>query len=123
MAKTTRRNRTAAEWSKLVQAWEESGESAASFAASRDFSPRTLCWWRWRLGRGPKAANPSTPRRAKKEPTPRLVEVKVESPTEVAEEVAWELETATAVLRVHTGISPTELDRILAAISGKERSA
>jgi len=109
---------------KLVQAWERSGQSASRFAASRDISPKTLYWWRWRLGsRGAKVPGRSRKRAPEKQSTPRLVHVKVdESRSEAPDQVAWELETNAVVLRVHTAIPPHELDRVLVAMTGEQDS-
>lgn len=41
-----RRSRNAAEWRKLIAAWQGSGESAVAFAARHDLSEHSL--WRWR---------------------------------------------------------------------------
>ena len=41
----------------MIREFEESGETAASFAGKRGIRKDTLLWWRWRLGRpGPGAA-------------------------------------------------------------------
>jgi transposase-like protein len=38
-------------WAKRVRQWLESGQTAADFAASHGINPRTLTYWKWRLGR------------------------------------------------------------------------
>ena len=45
--------RTRDEWSKLVEEYRRSGESAAVFASRRRLNARTLAWWSSRLGRAP----------------------------------------------------------------------
>lgn len=42
---------TSKEWAKRVRAWRRSGEPARPFACARGWSPQTLRWWAWRLGR------------------------------------------------------------------------
>ena len=39
-----------ATWTKRLGDWKQSGLDAAAFAAKVGVSPRTLTWWRWRLG-------------------------------------------------------------------------
>lgn len=41
--------RPCAEWAKLVQEWDRSGEDAATFAAKRGLAVATLRWWRSEL--------------------------------------------------------------------------
>jgi hypothetical protein len=38
-------------WAKRVQQWEQSGQTAATFAAEWGINPRTLTYWKWRLGK------------------------------------------------------------------------
>jgi transposase len=38
-----------AEWTKRVEAWAASGKSAREFCEGRDYSPKSLQWWSWRL--------------------------------------------------------------------------
>jgi transposase-like protein len=38
-------------WAKRVQRWKDSGLTAREFAAETGLNPRTLSYWRWRLGR------------------------------------------------------------------------
>jgi len=40
-------------WQGEVGRWEQSGRSAATFAAGKGYSPRTLTWWASRLRRTP----------------------------------------------------------------------
>lgn len=37
-------------WIKRIAEWKQSGQDAPTFAASVGVTPRTLLWWRWRLG-------------------------------------------------------------------------
>jgi hypothetical protein len=119
MKRPTRKHRKAANWAQLLEAWAQSGKSAQDFAALHGLSPRTLLWWQWRLGKGKKRrkakATPNKPRTA-----PRLVAVKLDEPDDAASsDVAWELDMAGALLRVHRAIAASELERVLAAMSAK----
>jgi hypothetical protein len=40
-----------AEWRTRVRRWEESGLTAREFAAEMGINPRTLAYWKWRLGK------------------------------------------------------------------------
>jgi hypothetical protein len=42
---------TRAIWAARVARWHESGLDAATFARREHCNPRTLTYWRWRLGR------------------------------------------------------------------------
>jgi len=39
-----------AEWTKRVERWRDSGLSAGEFGAEIGVNPRTLTYWKWRLG-------------------------------------------------------------------------
>jgi hypothetical protein len=39
------------EWAKRVERWVDSGLTAAEFGAEAGINPRTLTYWKWRLGR------------------------------------------------------------------------
>jgi len=56
-----KRKRSRAEWVKICEAYEGSGETSAAFARRRDINSRTLNWWHSRLRReGALAAAPAT---------------------------------------------------------------
>lgn len=91
MSKPRAQRRTAAQRAKLVEQWEASGQSAASFAHGRGFSGASLYSWRSRLdGR----------RRPPEEDDPPpgsgldFVPVVVEAQSESAGATSWELTTA-----------------------------
>jgi hypothetical protein len=42
--------RSRAQWLEVLGKFEESGDSIAGFCARHGIRPRTLSWWRWRLG-------------------------------------------------------------------------
>ena len=39
------------EWAKRVERWVDSGLTATEFGAEAGINPRTLTFWKWRLGR------------------------------------------------------------------------
>lgn len=41
---------TSARWSAILAEAERSSLSQAAFARSRGINPRTLAWWKWKLG-------------------------------------------------------------------------
>ncbi|MFH1465159.1 MAG: hypothetical protein ABIO70_12305 [Pseudomonadota bacterium] len=43
----------AARWAGIVDDCESSGLTAREYAEANNLSPRTLKWWRWKLGRSP----------------------------------------------------------------------
>jgi transposase-like protein len=43
------RRRSAAEWRRIIERWERSGQSARTFAERHDLSKSSLQWWRWRF--------------------------------------------------------------------------
>jgi hypothetical protein len=45
------KRRSKAEWIKICEAHDRSGETAAVFARRRGVRRGTLEWWRWKLGR------------------------------------------------------------------------
>jgi transposase-like protein len=63
MARETRE-----EWAKRVERWRDSGLTAAEFAAEVGVNPRTLSYWKWRLGskRGRSLSSKPTKARSKK---------------------------------------------------------
>ncbi len=57
-------------WAKRVQQWEQSGLTAAAFAAEWDINPRTLAYWKWKLRKERAESGTTTA-----ESSPRFVEV------------------------------------------------
>ena len=43
------KRRSKAEWRKICEAFDASGETELAFARRRGVRRRTLVWWRWRL--------------------------------------------------------------------------
>lgn len=99
----TRRNKAA--WSELVEAWERSGESLATFCGPRRLKTKTLSWWRWKL----REAKPSTV-------APRFVELAVRAPAVApARAAAAELLWNGVIVRFESG---TPADYVAAVVSG-----
>jgi len=81
MKDTRRGRRPAAEWSKVIAQWRESGETSKVFAARHGLNAGTLLWWSARL---PKEQAGSKPAKARGRGA-AFTEVRVTSgPTEVA---------------------------------------
>jgi len=61
---------TREQWAKRVRRWVDSGLTAPEFAAEMGLNPRTLRYWKWRLGKeGREAASSS--RRARRSQSKR----------------------------------------------------
>lgn len=67
MSKPRSARRSAAEWTDLVRAWEQSGLSQAAFAEREGVHVGTFGTWAWRLG-----AKRSKPAHVGKGPTPSV---------------------------------------------------
>jgi hypothetical protein len=76
--RSPRRNR--AEWSRLVDEWRASGESAEEFASSRDFSRTTLYWWASALRKERPRQSKSAPKRTQEKSQSRFVSVVIPQP-------------------------------------------
>lgn len=63
---------TREQWAKRVRRWVESGLTAPEFAAEMGLNPRTLRYWKWRLGKEGREAVSSSrrarPSRSKRQP-------------------------------------------------------
>jgi hypothetical protein len=74
MSKWTTTAKTAETWRERIREWRASGKSAMQFAEGRDYSPKTLQYWEYRLR---KADNPAfvklVPRGASKPTTTEMV--------------------------------------------------
>jgi hypothetical protein len=132
MQNKTSSRRSATEWSRLVAAWQRSGESAAVFGAGRGVAPGTLEWWRWQLARREREGQTTEKQRRRRrrarrrssssrEEAPRLVAVELQPASREGapmETVAWEVESARGdLLRVRTGIAASDLSCVLAAMA------
>src|SRR5262245_6678586 len=116
---------TKVEWAKRVERWQDSGLSSAEFAAETGINPRTLIYWKWRIGREKRgeaemesAPPPSSPeRRASRRavaatgPLP-LLEIKA-----AATDARFELDLGNGRrVRVPPEFEPAALQRLLAVL-------
>jgi hypothetical protein len=121
------------EWAARVQRWKESGLTATEFAAEMGLNPRTLSYWKWRLGRearsGSASAQPRSGSRSRQRslpPSSRPIEVvevasrATEQPA-AARETGFELQTGDGRwrLRVPANFDPQELGRLMTLMEGK----
>lgn len=82
--------RTAAEWSRHVSAWRQSGLSAATYAKREGLKPKRLKWWSWKLRRdGVSVDLQLLPVQVVGEPAEQIDESRAAS-----SEMCWELVTA-----------------------------
>ena len=105
---------TRAIWAARVVRWHESGLRAATFARREHCNPRTLTYWRWRLGRS--AAVP-----ARRE-APRAVSfVEVVAPASaVSSDVPVEVVLPTGYrLRLTADVTPDLLHTVLTALEAR----
>ena len=100
---------TRAEWSKRVASWKRSGLSAKEFAARHGVRPRTLTWWRWRLGRRSKSAALTV----RKAATPIAPLTFVEMTSSVRGEPFEVVLTSDVRIRVSIGFDERALVRLL----------
>jgi hypothetical protein len=104
-------------WVKRVERWGDSGLTAGEFASEIGVNPRTLTYWKWRLGaeqrkaRRPKAlVEPA----AVAAPALDFVEVKPE-PQPMANE-PFELVVGAVTVRVPNAFDPHGLRRLLEVV-------
>ena len=115
---TRPRRRSAQTWARLIEAWTKSGKTADEFAARRGIAPRTLTWWKWRLGTKPPPPAPAPLRLVPLQIDPSLPLAPASS---AGATPAWELITARGhVLRVHREVDSAELRAVLAALALEE---
>jgi len=72
--------RSRAEWSRLVDEWRASGESAEEFSASRDFSKTTLYWWASALNKEERRRSKPRPKKPREKTASRFVPVVLPKP-------------------------------------------
>ncbi len=104
---------TRAEWTKRVQRWEKSGQSAEAFAAREGFKAKQLYWWRWKLRATPAAPRPAEPLtflpvRVVDAPAPAPPPPSLSTPIEITLPNGL-------VVRVTADIDPAKLARVLTA--------
>jgi hypothetical protein len=88
----TRRSRE--QWAAVIEELGASGESAQGFCRRRGIRPRTLSWWKWKLG--------SSPHRSSSDAAIRLLRVAV-SP-DPARTVVGSVVIEVADVRVHVEV-------------------
>lgn len=99
---------TRQEWAKRVERWQDSGLTAAEFAAEAGINPRTLTYWKWKLG---KERGGRGRRKRSAEPKVEFVEVAslagaVPAPIELVVDGRY-------VVRVSSGADVELLSRVL----------
>lgn len=101
--------RTKADWQKVIDAWARSGLSTAEFADAQGIHPKTLTFWKWRLGKEKRGK----PRRDK-------VEAASTSFTEVTVPLnaPIELVVGDVTVRVPAGASAEQLREVLGVLRG-----
>jgi|GEM_PF-1299264 hypothetical protein len=110
--------RTHCEWARLVRKWQRSGQSARAFGAAHRVNPRTLTWWKWRLGSDSEGVGPPAG-------PPRLVPVDVidevvERSRVAVDDGGWELTTASGErLSVRGALTGADLVTVLATLTTK----
>jgi hypothetical protein len=108
--------RTHREWARLVRKWQRSGQSARAFGAAHGVNPRTLTWWKWRLGSDSDGVHPPAG-------PPRLVPVDVvdegaERARVTVDGSSWELTTASGErLAVRGRLTGADLAAVLTTLT------
>lgn len=87
--------RSAAEWRRIIERWERSGQSAKAFADRHNLSKSSLQWWRWRL-RSEGSAATETASLAELSFVPLMTSSTPGSEAPLAE-ARWVIETAAGV--------------------------
>jgi hypothetical protein len=106
------------EWARLVRKWQRSSQTALAFSAAHRVNPRTLTWWKWRLGSDSDGVDPPTG-------PPRLLPVDVidevvERSRVAVDEGGWELTTASGErLSVRGRLTGADLATVLATLAKK----
>ena len=115
------------EWAKRVERWQDSDLTAAEFAAELGINPRTLSYWKWRLGKEARGgtAVPSKPRRKRTErraPKPKPTFVEVSSPSAFGWPTAERIEVVVdqrLVVRVPDAFEPRTLRLVVSALTSE----
>lgn len=112
--------RKAAEWAKLIAAWEKSGVALEEFARRRKVDAKRITWWRWYL-----RTKKSKQERADA-PAVKLVrlDVQPEPASQVRIECdGWEVATERGRLCVRGRLGAGELGAVLDALVAGRRPA
>ena len=105
-------------WAKRVERWGDSGLTAGEFAGEIGVNPRTLTYWKWRLGaeqRKARRPKPLVEPAAVATPALDFVEVKPELPQPVCSE-PFELVVGAVTVRVPIAFDPHGLRRLLEVV-------
>ena len=105
-------------WAKRVERWGDSGLTAGEFASELGVNPRTLTYWKWRLGVEQRKVKRPRPAVESATPEPRtldFVEVKAEPPTPVSNE-PFELVVGVVTVRVPSTFDSHGLRRLLEVV-------
>jgi len=101
---------TRAKWQARVDAWVSSGKSNRTFAAESGLNPRSLSWWKWKLGT-------AAPSERKASAVPEFIEVTDEIMTtaipNISEEPTIELVVGDVEIRLRGGVEAKMLSRVL----------
>ncbi len=103
----------AARWADIVDECESSGLTAREYAEANDLNPRTLKWWRWKLGRSPE---PKPTESAFYELRVEDAEAKPEPQAPTAGGVVLSLDRFEASVLVDTDTDLVLLRRVLGAL-------
>jgi transposase len=107
-------------WAKRVRQWDQSGLTAAAFAAEWDLNPRTLAYWKWRLRK--EAAEAPVAKEA--ESPPKFVEVTPAPSTwwQPADRIEIVISDR-VVVRVPDAFDAVTLRRVIEALTGAAEDA
>lgn len=110
--------RTHREWARLVRKWQRSRKTALAFGEAHGVNPRTLTWWKWRLGSDSDGVgSPAGPLRL----VPvDVVDEGVERARVTLDDGGWELTTASGErLSVRGRLTGADLATVLATLTTK----
>jgi transcriptional regulator with XRE-family HTH domain len=118
MNENRRRRRNASQWSKLLEQWSKSGESAERFAARVGVKPSTLARWRKAEAGKPSPTESAVVRAGKKERGDSLfARVQVMEPPSRGEGLVEVVMRDGIMLRVHGMVDADTLNAVLGALS------
>ncbi len=102
-------------WAKRVQQWEQSGLTAAAFAAEWDINPRTLAFWKWKLRKEQAEVGAPTA-----DSSPRFVDVTPPASAwwQVRAERIEVVIDDRIVVRIPDAFDPDALRRVVEALTG-----
>ena len=92
-----RRQRSTAQWLKIIEAWQASGLGAEAYARTRDFSASRLYFWKKRLGVN-----------AQSDGKPAFVSVEVKDEEVLTEGGEWHIKTRKGVMVSMSGVGAVQ---------------